>query len=107
MNAGKTQLVLLDWPNNTGYTDVKTEGSILEEKSYFKMFGLNFFSKLDWGSYIISVAIRASKKIGTVICSMKFLSPEISLYALFLPGIVRQATKMNSQDCWSCICCFS
>ena len=55
-------------------------GSILEEKSLFKMLGLTFSSKLDWGSYIISIAKTASRKIGALICSMKFLSPEVALY---------------------------
>ena len=54
--------------------------SVLEEKSSFKMLGLNFPSKLDWGSYIISIAKTASKKIGALIRSMKFLSPEVALY---------------------------
>ena len=56
------------------------DGSVLEEKSSFKMLGLTFFSKLDWGSYIISIAKTASKKIGALICSMRFLSPEVALY---------------------------
>ena len=56
------------------------EGSVLEEEPYFKMLELTFFSKLDWGSYIISIAKSASKKIGALICSMKFLSPEVALY---------------------------
>ena len=55
-------------------------GSILEEKSSFKMLELTFSSKLDWGSYIISIAKTASKKIGALIRSMKFLSPEVALY---------------------------
>ena len=55
------------------------DGSVLEEKS-FKMLGLTFSSKLDWGSYIISIAKTASKKIGALIRSMKFLSPEVALY---------------------------
>ena len=46
-NAGKTQLVLFDRSNNTGAIDVKMDGSVLEEKSSFKMLGLTFFSKLD------------------------------------------------------------
>ena len=54
-NAGKTQLVLFDWSNNNGSIDVKMDGSILEEKSSFKMLGLTS-SKLDWGSCIISIA---------------------------------------------------
>ena len=42
--------------------------------------GLTFSSKLDWDSYIISIAKTASKKIGALIRSMKFLSPEVALY---------------------------
>ena len=79
-NAGKTQLVLFDWCNNTGAIDVKMDGSVLEEKSSFEMLGLTFSSKLDWGSYIISIAKTASKKIGALILSNKFLSPEVVLY---------------------------
>ena len=44
------------------------------------MLGLTFSSKLDWGSYIVSIAKTASKKIGALIGSMKFLSPEVALY---------------------------
>ena len=44
------------------------------------MLGLNFPSKLDLGSYIISNAKTASKKIGTLIRSLKFLSPKVALY---------------------------
>ena len=62
-NAGKTQLVSFDWFNNNGSIDVKMDGSVLEEKSSFKMLGLTFSSKLDWGSHIISIAKTASKKI--------------------------------------------
>ena len=42
-NAGKTQLVQFDWSNNNS-SDVKMGGSILEEKSTFKMLGLTFSS---------------------------------------------------------------
>ena len=55
-------------------------GSVLEEKSFFKLLELTFSSKLDWGSYIISIDKTPSKKIGALICSMKFLSPEVALY---------------------------
>ena len=44
------------------------------------MLGLTFSSKLNWGSYIISIAKTASKKIGALIRSMKFFSPEVALY---------------------------
>ena len=76
-NAGKTRLVSFDRSKNTGAIDVKMDGSILEEK---KMLRLTFSSKLDWGSYIVSIAKTASKKIGALIRSMKFLSPEVALY---------------------------
>ena len=79
-SAGKTQLVSFDRSNNTGAMDVKMDGSVLEEKSYFKMLGLTFSSKLDCSSYIISIAKSASKKIGALIHSMKFLFPEVALY---------------------------
>ena len=78
-NTGKTQLVLFNRSNNTGAIDVKINGSVIEEKSSFKMLGLTFSSKLDWGSYIISIAKIASKKIGALIRTVKFLSPKVAL----------------------------
>ena len=33
-------MVLFDWSNNSGAIDVKMDGSVLEEKSSFKMAGL-------------------------------------------------------------------
>ena len=59
-NAGKTQLVLFDRSKNTGSIDMKMDGSVLEEKSSFKMLGLTFSSKLDWGSHIICIAKTVS-----------------------------------------------
>ena len=41
---------------------------------------MTFFSKLDGGSYIISIAKSAPTKITALIPSMKFLSPEVALY---------------------------
>ena len=79
-SAGKTQLVSFDRSKNTGAIDVIMDGSVLEEKTYFKMLGLTFSSKLDWASYIVSIAKTASKKIGALIHSMKFLSHEVALY---------------------------
>ena len=61
-NAGKTQMVLFGRSNKTGTIDVKMDGSILEEKSSFKMRGLIFSSNLDCGSYIISIAKTTSRK---------------------------------------------
>ena len=68
-NAGKTQLVLFDQSNSIGAIDVKMDGSVLEGKSPFKILGLTFSSKLDWGYYIISITTSTPKKIGALICS--------------------------------------
>ena len=78
-NAGKSQLVSFEQSNNNGSVDVKMDASVLKDKSSFKIMGLKFSSKLDWGSYIISIA-KTAKKIGALIRSMKFLSPEVDFY---------------------------
>ena len=46
-NTLKPQLVSFDGSNNTGVLDVKMDGSVLEEKSPFKILELSFSSKLD------------------------------------------------------------
>ena len=84
-NAGKTQLVSFDRSENTGAIDVKMDGSVLEDKTSFKMLGLTFSSKLDWGSYIVSIAKTASEKIGALIRSMKFLFLRLLCISITLP----------------------
>ena len=54
---------MFDGSNNTGGIDVEMDGSVLEEKSLFKMLRLTFSSKLEWGSYIVSIAKTSSKEI--------------------------------------------
>ena len=44
------------------------------------MLGLTFPSKLNWVYCILSIAKTASKRIGTLLRSMKFLSPDVALY---------------------------
>ena len=85
----------------------------------FLMLGLTFSSKFDWDSYVISIAKTVFKKIGALIRSMKFVSPEVALYlykSTICPYIEYcchvwaaapscylelLATKTNMQDCWS------
>ena len=56
-NSRKTQLVSFEWSNSTGATDVKMDGSVLEEKSSLKMLGLTFF--LNWiGPLILSLLLK-------------------------------------------------
>ena len=79
-NSEKIYLVSFDRSNNTGAIEVKMDGSVLEEKASFKTLGLTFSFKLDRGSYIISITKTASRKIGALIRSVNFLSPEVGLY---------------------------
>ena len=51
-----------------GCSNCSMDGSILEEKASFKILALTFSSK------------TSSKKIGALIRSMRFLSPEVALY---------------------------
>ena len=77
-NAEKTQLVSFDWPYNTGVIDVEIEGSVLGENHPLRYWG--WLSLLNSIGALISIAKTASKKIGPLICSMKFLSAEVALY---------------------------
>ena len=70
---------MFDQSNDNGSIDVEMDGSVLEENSSFKMQGLTFCSKFDWDLYSISIAKTTLKKIGALILSMKFLSPEVTL----------------------------
>ena len=44
----KLKLILFEQSNNSGAIAVKMDGSVLEEKSSFKMVGLSFSSNLGW-----------------------------------------------------------
>ena len=112
---------MFDQSSNTATIDVKMDGSVLEGKSSFKKVGLTFLLKMDWGS----IAKTGSKKIGALINSMKFLSPEVALYLYesttqpcmeyschVLVGapscyleLLHKVQKF--MDCWSFTCCLS
>ena len=99
---------MLDQSKNFGAIDVKMDGSILREKSSFKMLGLTFSSKLDRGSHIMSIAKPASKKIGVLICFMKFFSLRLLCVTINLPYghawhsvvISRLLLLVATWNCW-------
>ena len=62
-NAGKTQLVSFDRSNNNSSIDVKMDGSVLEEKSSFRMLGLTFSSKLDWALTLSQLLKHPPRKL--------------------------------------------
>ena len=78
MDWGRTQPVKFDRCNNTGAIDFKIDRPVLKENISFKV--MPFSTKLGWGSYRISFAKTASKKIGVLIGSVTFLPPEVALY---------------------------
>ena len=57
-------------------------GSVLQQKSPFKIKELSFSSKFDWGSHIISII---SKKIGALICSISFFLQKLLCISINLP----------------------
>ena len=91
------------------------------------MLGLTLSFKLDWGSYIVSIAKTSSKKIAALIHSIRFLSPEVALYlykSTIWPCVehcchvlaaahscylelLDKLKKMDMQDYWSFTCCLS
>ena len=78
MDWGRTQPVKFDRCNNTGAIDFKIDRPVLKENISFKV--MPFSTKLGWGSYMISFAKTASKRIGVLIGSVTFLPPEVALY---------------------------
>ena len=62
-----------EWPNNSAAINAKTDASVLEEKSSFKMLGLPFTYELDWSIYTISIAVTVSKKNRLILWSFFFL----------------------------------
>ena len=103
----KNSTVSSDQSNNAGIIDVKMNRSVLEEKPSFKTRRLTSSSKLDSGSYSISIAKTTYKKIGALICSMKFHSPEVALYPYNLPyghawNAVIMSELMLPVSSWNC-----
>ena len=83
---------------------MKMDGSVLEEISSFKMLGLTFSPKLNWGSYIISTAKTAFKKIGALFRSIGFFLqhlPSLQIYhttwnTVFVSGLVLLAATWEN-----------
>ena len=73
------------------------DGFFLEEKLTFKMLAPFFPFKLNWGSYIVYIAKTASKKKGTLNCSLKVLSPEVAFISVNLPYYLASNTVVMSR----------
>ena len=93
-SAGKTQLVLFDRSKNTGAIDVKMDGSVLEEKLSFKMLELTFSSKLDWGSYILSLLLKLPPRK---------LEPWFVLWSFFLLRLLCIYINIRYSHVWNTV----
>ena len=73
---------------------MKMNESVLEEKSSLMALGLSLSSKLDWGSYIISIAF---KKTGPLIRSMKGLEwNTVVISGLVLLAAIQEIRNVDS-----------
>ena len=78
----KNQFASFEYSNNYGAMDVKMNGSSFVEKSSFSI--LQLLSESESGSYAVSIAKTAFRKIRVLSRWMKFLSFEVSLFLLSL-----------------------
>ena len=79
--------------------------SDIDEILSFEMLGLTFSSKLDWGSYIISIVKTAFKKIGALIRSIKLLrllSVSTNLSYAHVSNAVITSRLMPVVATWNC-----
>ena len=71
-------------------------GSVIEEKPSFKMLGLNFLSKLDWGYYIISIGNIASAPDFCAFFEKTFLN---LFFIVAVPRTAVQPTSSEEKGC--------
>ena len=72
------------------------------------MLELSFSTKLDWGSYIISIVKSASKKIGALVRSVKFCLLSLFCISVNLPNshvwntavMSRLVPLVSTWNCW-------
>ena len=57
------KLVSSHCPDNSGTFDLKMDQSVLNEKPRLNKLGFSFSSKLDLGSYVVSITNTTSKKL--------------------------------------------
>ena len=79
-SAGRSGLVSLVGSTNCLAIDMRVGGSALFEKSSRKILGWSFSFQLNLGSQIVFITKNDSKKILSLIRSMKSCSSEVALY---------------------------
>ena len=79
-NATKTKLLSFNHHRYPSLIPVKMNGVELPENTSFRLLGLIFTQTMDWKPYLQSIAKAASRKVGSLYRSLRFLTPETILY---------------------------
>ena len=92
-NAGKTQLVLFDQPDNIGTIDVKMDEFVLEEKPPFKMLGC-----LSLLNYIQALTLSLLLKLPP-----RKLDPWFILWTSFILGLLCISKNLRYCLAWNIV----
>ena len=126
LNAGKTHLVSFNLSNNNDTNDLKMDGSVFQENSFFKMLGLTFPSKLD-SALILSLLLKLPPRTlkpsfilwSFLLLRLLFISRNLTYNHVWnivlMSRLVLLITTWNCWisykngyiDCWSFTCCLS
>ena len=80
LNSEKTKVLSANRYVNPEATPISLNGTTLEESSSIRLVGLTVSKDLTWNEYILSVAKKASMKVGSLYRARRCLSPEIILH---------------------------
>ena len=79
-NAAKTKLLSINCFRDPFLPSVMMNGKELPENDQFRLLGLTISKDLNWNHYIKSIAMSASKKVGSLYRAKNFLSQKSLLY---------------------------
>ena len=79
-NATKTKLLSFNHHRDPSLVPVKMNDIELPENTSFRLLGLIFTPTMDWKPYLQSIAKAASRKVGSLYRSRRYLTPETILY---------------------------
>ena len=80
LNSGKTKVLSINRYSEPRNTPISLAGETLEESSHIRLVGLTLTNDLTWNDYIISIAKKASMKVGSLHRARQCLSSDIILH---------------------------
>ena len=79
-NATKTKLLSFNRRRCYDPCSISMNGKQLEESDSLRLLGITFTPKLDWKSYVQSIAKQASQRVGSLFRSQRYLTKDALLY---------------------------